>query len=527
MTELNIEILIVEFCLLIILGIFASYISERIKRPIKIPEIFTLIILGILVGPVFDIFDLSTLDPETYQTLIHFLISICLLTLLFEGGFNLHFKEFLKNLRFIGILATAGVLITTAGVGFVIHWVTGIELIYCLLIGAILAATDPASVIALGRTLKLPKELTTTLEGESSYNDATSIILFFVILGVIGGGEFSLSDSSLQFLKMLLGGIFIGAVFGLLVNEILKRNKNENYTIWFTIILAVLSFFVAEHFEVSGVIACVTAGMIISSARSETLSPREYRAVLDFWEFARFGANSVIFLVLGTLIDINYLTHHIALGVLIVFVIIFLRFIIVELSSFGMKIKRDWRIVIVWAGLRGSVPMLLVAVVVSGGIENNMEIAGIVSSVVFLSIAIQGITSAPLIEKLDICKISKSEEKYEEMKAHYRVLKAGRESLKNKLDNELIDKVIYNSIASEIETEINEIEKKIENAVGQEKKLKEKDIVETKILIYEDMIAKIRDEHISGTLSDAAYKDLREELDKKLLNTSHELKKLN
>jgi len=521
----SIEILIVEFCLLIVLGIFASYISERINKPIKIPEIFTLIVLGILAGPVFHIFDLSTLDPATYQHLIHFLISVCLLTLLFEGGFNLHFREFLKNLRLIGILATAGVLITTAGVGFVIHYITGIELIYCLLIGAILAATDPASVIALGRSLKLPKELTTTLEGESSYNDATSIILFFVILSVIMGESFSLSASSLEFIKMLLGGIFVGAVFGLIVNEILKRNKNENYTIWLTILLAVLSFFIAEHFEVSGVIACVTAGMVISAARSDTLSPREYRAVLDFWEFARFGANSVIFLVLGTLMKIDYLTHYFALGVVVVFVLIILRFIIVEIASFGMKMKRAWKIAIVWAGLRGSVPMLLVATVVALGIKGHDAIAGIVASVVFLSIAIQGLTSAPLIEKLNIGKISKSEEKYEEMKAHYRVLKAGRESLKNKLDDELIDEVIYNSISGEIESEINLIEEKIDNAVGREKKLKEKDILQTKVAIYEDMIAKIREEFMSGALSDAAYRDLREEMDKKLLKAALELKK--
>ena len=195
--------------------------------------------------------------------------------------------------------------------------------------------------------------------------------------------------------------------------------------------------------------------------------------------------------------------------------------------SVGMKIKRAWRLVIVWAGLRGSVPMLLVAIVVSRGIENNTEIAGIVSSVVFLSIAIQGITSAPLIEKLNICKISRSEEKYEEMKAHYRVLKAGRESLKNKLNDELIDEVIYNSIAEEIEAEINEVERNIASAAGTEKKLKEKDILQTRVMVYEDMIAKIRNEHISGTLSDAAYKDLREELDEKLLNAANELKKMN
>jgi len=111
------------------------------------------------------------------------------------------------------------------------------------------------------------------------------------------------------------------------------------------------------------------------------------------------------------------------------------------------------------------------------------------------------------------------------MKAHYRVLKAGSESLKNKLDDELIDEVIYNSISGEIENEINLIEEKIDNAVGREKKLKEKDILQTKVAIYEDMIAKIREEFMSGALSDAAYRDLREEMDKKLLKAALELKK--
>jgi len=171
--------------------------------------------------------------------------------------------------------------------------------------------------------------------------------------------------------------------------------------------------------------------------------------------------------------------------------------------------------------------MLLVAIVIANGVENNEAIAGIVASVVFLSIAIQGITAAPLIEKLGIVKISKTEEHYSEMKARYRILKAGKESLKNKFNRGLIDEVIYKQIAPGLRLSLQNVGQEIESAVGQEKRLKEKDILQTRIEIYEDMVAEIRNEYLSGTLSDKAYKDLREEYDKKLLNASVEIKKLN
>ncbi|ODS41370.1 MAG: hypothetical protein A7315_06435 [Candidatus Altiarchaeales archaeon WOR_SM1_79] len=446
MNESFIEPLLLNLSLLIVLGIAASYISSRIVRPIRVPEIFALMLLGIIVGPVLNIFNLDAVSEHERDLLIYLLMHISLLTLLFEGGFNTEFGEFKKNIRIIGILASLGIIITAACVGAVIAYLTGIPLIYGVLIGAVLSATDPASVISLGRALRLPKRITTILEGESAYNDATAIILFLVIVDLIGASTLSISDiaiseTAVKFLEMFLGGIFIGGSLGILVNEVLKRNKNEHYTVWITILLASISYFTAEHFGVSGVISAVTAGMVLG-VRTDAFTPREHRAVQDFWEFARFGANSIIFLVLGTLIDIEYLANieHFAIGFVILISLVLIRLAVVEIAA--LSLKRNLKCIITWAGVRGSIPIIL-AISIAGmpHLEHKDVIIGIISSVVFLSITIQGLTSAPLVNRLIPTKISRDARIYEELKVRERVLRGGLKSLDRKFSRGDIDDV--------------------------------------------------------------------------------------
>lgn len=517
-----IEPLILDFSVLVIFGILAAYLSEKINRPIKLPEIFVLMILGIIVGPVFQIFDLSALSENQREFLIYVLMHVSLLALLFEGGFNLDFRIVRKNLSTIALMASIGVVITAFVIGFLVSYLLSIPLIYGLLVGAILAATDPASVISLGRSLKLPKRLTTILEGESAYNDATSIILFLVILNVISGNDFMLAESVKSFFIMLLGGMFVGGMLAVGVKEVLKKNENENYSLWIVLLLAVLSYFIAEHFGMSGVISCVTAGMVISSTAGEAMTPREYRAIVDFWEFARFGANSIIFLVLGTLIKVEYLLNfnHFVIGFLIVFALIVVRYLVLKLFTHRSDITENWKLIMTWGGLRGSIPMILaISIASSAFIEEayKVEIVGIISAVIFLSISIQGLTSAPLIEKLNIRKISKPEQLYEETKARIRILNSALDALEDKLERGEIDRVIYDEISGQLKGEIEEIDNKLKSAVGDMKELEHRDLIKTKLEIYDNMVYRLKIEYASGKLSEESYKLMREGLDAKII----------
>ena len=296
--------------------------------------------------------------------------------LVFESALNINARHLMADIGPILFLAVLGLLISTLVVGFTVWSLSAMGLVVCLLIGAIVSATDPIAVIAIFKNLGAPKRLTILVEGESLFNDATAIVVFTILAAIlIEGTEASLLSASGGFLVVFFGGILVGVLAAWLVAAIIGRLRNLPLVeITLTICLAYLSFVWAEHYlHVSGVMAVVSAGLVINSFGRTQVSPETWSALTETWEELAFWANSLIFFLVGLLVPgvMAGLTLDSALVLLALIVAAFLARglvlfgVLPGLNRFGWKqqISPEFRGVMLWGGLRGAVSLALALVI--------------------------------------------------------------------------------------------------------------------------------------------------------------------
>ena len=173
--------------------------------------------------------------------------------------------------------------------------------------GALIAATDPVAVVALFRSLGVPKRLQVLLEGESLFNDGTAIVVFNLMIAIIATGQFGLVSSVINFIIVAGGGLAIGLLLGLILSQAIRFIDDPLIETTLTTVLAFGSYIVAEQFHVSGVLAVVAAGLVSGNIGPRGMSPSTKILVFNFWDYVAFLANSVIFLLIGFQINLPVL----------------------------------------------------------------------------------------------------------------------------------------------------------------------------------------------------------------------------
>jgi CPA1 family monovalent cation:H+ antiporter len=178
----------------------------------------------------------------------------------------------------------------------------------------LVAATDPVAVVALFRSLGVPKRLQVLLEGESLFNDGTAIVIFTLVLSVATTGDFNLVNSIIAFIFVAGGGLVVGLVLGMIFSQITRRINDPLIETTLTGVLAFGSYLVAEEIHIggvlaeeihlSGVLAVVAAGLIAGNVGPRGMSPSTRVLVFNFWEIMAFLANSLVFLLIGLQIDL-------------------------------------------------------------------------------------------------------------------------------------------------------------------------------------------------------------------------------
>ena len=305
----------------------AATLVGIVTRRFRLPYTVGLVLIGLslglinrehlfaLPGPVPDLvkFIESSITPE-------FILGLLVTPLIFEAAFHLNWKDLRRDLGLILVLAIPGVAITTfivAGIVLLGGKLSDLALSFpvALLFGAMMAPTDPVSVIALFRYLGVPKRLQILMEGESLFNDGTSIVLFTLVLGITtSASQFSNSSQfqiGLQFLAEFLrvsgGGLIVGLLMGWMVSQVIAVVDDHLIETTLTTVLAFSAFLIAELFHVSGVLAVVAAGLVNGNVGPKGMSPTTRILVTNFWEYAAFLSNSVIFLLIGIEIDLGTL----------------------------------------------------------------------------------------------------------------------------------------------------------------------------------------------------------------------------
>jgi len=238
----------------------------------------------------------SGLEIELTSELILFLL---LPPLVFEAAFHLNLRQLRDNLATIGLLAIPGVILNMLVVGGILSYGAGLSLAVAMVFGALIAATDPVSVIAIFRRLGAPKRLEVLLEAESLFNDGTAVVIFGLALEVLQLGKFNFSEALVEFVRTAGGGLIVGIVLGWLVSWLIGRIDDHLIETTLTTVLAFGSYLVAEQFHFSGVLAVVAAGLMSGNMGERAMSPTTRIALVNLWEYFAFLANSAVFLMIG------------------------------------------------------------------------------------------------------------------------------------------------------------------------------------------------------------------------------------
>ncbi len=413
---IHIAELVTGVTLLMLVAAVTTMLSKRID---KLPLTIGLVFVGIGVSyaaeyvPGFGSLSTFALSPDL-------VLFVFIPTLIFESAFNLNARHVMRNILPILTLAVPGLLLSTAIIGAIMYAFSPFELMVALLLGAILSATDPVAVISIFKQLGVPERLTVLVEGESLFNDATSLVLATLLIGILTAGSFSgdVVVSGLgEFLVVFLGGAFVGWLLALAVGQMLGSIESDAaIEITLSTILAYFSFIIAEHvFHVSGIMAVVAAGIMMGSWGKTKISPSTEEFMEHFWEYLAYLANVLIFLMVGMQIDLVALWASIDL-ILLVFVGMLISRAVVVFGVVPLigkfrgaeAIEMPYRMVMYWGGLRGAIALAIALSLPA--FEYKDELIAVVMGAVVFTLVIQGLSIEFLVKKLKLDELSLSDQ---------------------------------------------------------------------------------------------------------------------
>ena len=408
-----------EFILVVMGLLTIAMIAASICRNIPIPYTVFLVILGIILGsiarqyPEFELLLKFQLTPD----LVLFLF---LPALIFESAINLDARLLMKDIIPVLVLAVPAMLISAGLIGLGLWAIQDFNIFHALLFGALISATDPVAVIALFKELGAPQRLTILVEGESLLNDATAIVFFGIILGLIDKGFLGTSDigiAILDFFYVFIGGLLVGAVIGIIISELLYRIRAgmSSYLIM-SIVLAYSSFAIAEHVVgVSGVMAVVASAIALGILGVSRIPQSERESVDETWDVIALICNSLLFLLVGLSVDISLLYAHIDSIIVAIILVLVARaagvysMVPATIKIFKLpNVSMGERHIMWWGGLKGG---LAIAIVLSipDNVPGRETLLYVTLGVVLFSLLINAPTIRPLMKKLGFDKFTGEE----------------------------------------------------------------------------------------------------------------------
>jgi monovalent cation:H+ antiporter, CPA1 family len=388
--------------------LIAAAVIAIAAKWLRIPYTIALVFGGVILGAV-HLSILSPLQPGNRPDWLtpDVILILFLPALVFEGSVKLDIRELLKNSLPLLLLANAGVLLAALVTGFSVHWLVGLPLLIAMLFGSIISATDPISVLAIFKDMKVPHRLSLILEGESLLNDGTAVVVFEILLMAAVAGNLGLARGIGHYFLAVIGGAALGSAMGYLASRITATVDDAQIEITLTTVLAYGSYLLAHRFELSGVIATACAGLMLGNVGAKrSMSARTLTAMQSFWEYVSFVMNSLVFLLIGLEIHPrsmleNWWAISLAIAAVLLGRMVSIYLFVPISNLFTEKIPWRWQHVFVWCGLRGALALAL-ALSLDSSFPYREKILDLTFGVVIFSIVVQGLTIKPLVDFLKL-----------------------------------------------------------------------------------------------------------------------------
>jgi CPA1 family monovalent cation:H+ antiporter len=400
--------------IIIALSGFLAFLNIRF---LKLPSTIGVMVLSLLVSlSIILASSVSRVDEFFKELLIRldfsdFLLDFMLGFLLFAGALHTDIKKLKKSRGPIVTFATVGILISTFLVGCSLYFVLPsifepIDLIYCLLFGALISPTDPIAVLSILKKAGISESIETKIAGESLFNDGVGVVVFLTLFSVAktGFGGVTTPEVLKLLIKEIGGGILLGFTLGYIAFTLMKRINHYQTEVLLTLAVVMGGITLAPVFHFSGALAMVVAGLFIGNKGSaEAMSDETNDYVHKFWEMIDEIMNSILFVLIGLeLLIIPFQLSFLYIGLISIVVILVARFVSLTVPSFifrfSYEFPKNTYLLMTWGGLRGGISIAL-ALSLAEGMQRNLFVS-VTYIVVLFSIIIQGLTLSRLVSKL-------------------------------------------------------------------------------------------------------------------------------
>jgi len=398
---------IIQHLLIVLVLIFiAGMVSGKIAAWLKLPDVVVFILIGMLLGQ-----GLHWIHETSSSVFNQTILTAGSTLILFDGGRNIGLHGLRKVWITISLLSVPGVLITVGVVGVAVHYLFGLGWILSLLVGAVIASTDPASIIPVFRQVKIRDKVRETVESESAFNDATGSIITFTLLAVIlGQGSLEAGPMIFDFLKTAVGGIIVGVVVAIPFSYLTGHHRFavlREYTTIAMIVVALAAYLIGDLLHVSGFMATFVAGLIWGNEKTFGLSMHEKRQEMDhFADNITVLMRMLIFILLGSQVNFHVLLEYFWPSLAVVLVLMFIArpLTVIACALPDRRAKWTWREMafMVWVRETGVIPAALSGMIVASGVEHADIIASVTFMAIMLTILVQASTTAWVARKLGL-----------------------------------------------------------------------------------------------------------------------------
>ncbi len=386
----------------------AAVAAGLAARKLKVPDVVVFLVVGILLGP--ETLGLVNIRADSALNQVILIFGSCYI--LFDGGASLRFKVLKVVWITITVLATIGVVITAVITAAGAYYFLQVPWLVALLLGAVIASTDPATLVPIFRQIHVRDRVAQTVMSESAFNDATGAIMTFAVLAVAAGtGEFSAAGALADLAKQAGLGIAIGAALGYAAALLIAHEKYSflmEYAPVVTLMAVVGAYLGADGFQSSGFMAVFVFGIVLGNkdAFGFEMAAGEARRLDEYVATTAFLMRSFIFILLGAQVDFGLMNRYLLGGVLVVVVFMLVaRPLTVFLCAWPDR-RAKWSLrellFMCWTRETGVIPAALAGLLVGMNAPGAQMIASVTFIAILMTILIQATTTKWLARRLGL-----------------------------------------------------------------------------------------------------------------------------
>jgi cell volume regulation protein A len=392
------------FGLVIMAGMACGLLAKRLR----IPDVALLLLAGMLLGPA----GMGWIHIPASSALNQLILIFGASYILFDGGASLKLSVLKQTWITIALISTFGVLITAGITAIAAHTLLELSWPVALLLGAVIASTDPATLVPVFRQVRIRERVAQTVMSESAFNDATGAIITFVLLEIVTGqGSFAIAPALRGLAWQSAVGIVAGGVLGYLAAFGIAHARFsflEEYAPVVTLVAVIGAYLGADGLEASGFMAVFVFGIVLGNKElfGFTQEAQEARQLEEFILTTAFVMRMFIFVLLGSQVDLALILSYglPVIGVVLVFMLLARPVTVLLCAAPDRRARwgRQELLFMCWTRETGVIPGALAGMLVAMNAPGAQIIAAVTFVAILATILIQASSTRWLADKLGL-----------------------------------------------------------------------------------------------------------------------------